>query len=275
MTQRITIGSTKIPKPTTAEAVWTRVQIILQEKLHRDTYDMWFRPTKAHAFIDDALTLSVENEFCELWLQDNYLTLLRDCAAVVTERNIDVRFVVAATKRKDREVARPNPLELQVDQLNLELIQHLKKHPDYLYKISPRKFEEVVGDILHDLGCDVEITPQTRDGGRDILAAFPSPAGKLLAIVECKRFSPHRKVGIDLVERFLWVMDKKDRASCGLLVTTTYFSPEAKALETEFEYRLKLRDFSHLKQWIANYGKWTEKKHAGLWLPKSIENLKH
>ncbi len=231
---------------------------------------MWFFPTTANDFSQDVLTLSVENEFCQVWLQDNYLHLLQDCARTVTGRKIDVHFAVAASKRKEHEVERLNPLEFQIDQCNSELIYYLKKHPDHLHRISPRKFEEVVSDILQDLGCETQITPQTRDGGRDILAAFPSPAGELLAIVECKRFAPHRKIGVNLVERFLWVLDNRDRASCGLLVTTTSFSIEAKALENEFKYKLKLHDFEHLKQWIANYGIWKEKERCGLWLPQKM-----
>lgn len=257
-------------KHPSAESIWNNAKALLQQKLGPDTYRMWFHPTVAQGFNGDTLILAVQNEFCQVWLQDNYLQLLQDSVTIAAERKIKIRFSIAS-KIKEQEADRTNPLKIEIDQFNYELIDYLKKQPDHFYKISPRKFEEVVGEILRDLGCEIEITPETRDGGRDILAAFPSPAGKLLAIVECKRFSPNRKIGIDLVERFLWVMDNKDKASCGLLVTTTFFSPEAKALENELKYKLKLRDFNHLKQWIANYGNLTEKKQSGLWLPPTFD----
>jgi restriction endonuclease Mrr len=168
----------------------------------------------------------------------------------------------------------PQTLDLQFQTIDKELFKHLGNHPEILYKLAPRKFEEIIATILKDMGCEIELTPETRDGGRDILAVFPSPFGKLMTIVECKRYAPHRKIGIEIVERFLWVLDRRDNASCGLIATTTYFSSEAKALENEFKFKLKLRDFAQIKEWIANFGKWTEAKNSGLWLPSALIDSK-
>ena len=124
-----------------------------------------------------------------------------------------------------------------------------------------------MAELLRDMGYEVELTPETRDGGRDILAAFGLPHGEILTLVECKRFRPDRKVGIDILERFLWVMDRRDKASCGLIATTFYFSPEAIATERDYQWRLRLRDFEGLKEWLGKYGSWTRNNRMGLWLP--------
>ena len=52
---------------------------------------------------------------------------------------------------------------------NHKLITSLKQKPSNLRNLSPREFEELLADILRDLGWDVELTKQTRDGGADIL----------------------------------------------------------------------------------------------------------
>jgi hypothetical protein len=58
-----------------------------------------------------------------------------------------------------------NPLVVEIRNVNAELFAYLKKHPDSLHTFSPRQFEEVIAEILQDMGCEVELTPQTRDGG--------------------------------------------------------------------------------------------------------------
>jgi len=159
----------------------------------------------------------------------------------------------------------------QLQEINRALYSHLSKHPELMHDLSPRKFEEFIADILKDMGYEVELTPQTRDGGRDILAVFRTPIAKILTVVECKKYRSDRKVGLDIVERFFHVIDRKDNASCGLVATTSSFSPDAQALARQFDYRLKLRDFNGIKEWIAQYGKWKKQDENSLWTPAHLE----
>jgi len=164
-------------------------------------------------------------------------------------------------------------LNLHLEAISAEFIKYLARHPNLLYDIEPRRFEMLIAELLTDMGYEVELTPQSRDGGRDILAAFNLPHGKILTLVECKRFRPDRKIGIDILERFLWVLDRKDRASCGLIATTSYFSSEAIATEKEYKWRLGLKDFDGLRDWLSRYGMWTQNNNLGLWLPNSNQDL--
>jgi restriction system protein len=175
---------------------------------------------------------------------------------------------------EEEESTIPKALNLQLTEINAEFIKYLSNHPNLLYEIAPRRFEALVAELLEDMGYEVELTPETRDGGRDILAVFRVPHGKILTIVECKRYSPERKVGIDIIERFLWVIENKDRASCGLVATTSYFSPEARATEKQYQWKLALKDFDGLKEWIGKYGTWVRRPEVGLWLPNSIYTTK-
>ena len=132
-------------------------------------------------------------------------------------------------------------MNVHLEAISKEFINYLARHPNLLYEIEPRRFEILVAELLTDMGYEVELTPESRDGGRDILAAFNLPHGKILTLVECKRFRPDKKVGIDILERFLWVLDRKDKASCGLIATTSYFSQDAIATEKEFQWRLRIK----------------------------------
>jgi HJR/Mrr/RecB family endonuclease len=80
-----------------------------------------------------------------------------------------------------------------------QLITHLSRSPEDLYRLEPAHFEELVAELLHREGMEVQLTPKTRDGGRDVLALHNGSAGQHLYLVECKRYSPDRPIGVDLV----------------------------------------------------------------------------
>ena len=105
--------------------------------------------------------------------------------------------------------------------------------------------------LLRDRGCEVRLTPQSRDGGRDILAVFKTSIGDILTVVECKRFAPHWKIGQGIVERFLFTVQQRDRASCGLIATTSYFTSEARRLEKDYTWQLRLYDHESIQRMVG------------------------
>jgi len=163
-------------------------------------------------------------------------------------------------------------IHIQLSDITAHLIKYLAGHPNLLYELSPRRFEELVAELLSDMGYEVHLTPQTRDGGRDVFAIFKLPPDReMLTLVECKRLTPPNKVGVDVVERFLWTIDQRDRANGGLIATTSFFSAEAKIIAHQFHWKLSLYDFDALKDWLRGYGKWTHYQELGIWLPRGYQ----
>jgi chromosomal replication initiator protein len=78
-----------------AEKIWDSAQEQLRSKLSRDTFNMWFAPLRACAVDGQQATLEAPNEFCEVWLKDNYLSLLQEAFAFAAGRQLQVKFVVA------------------------------------------------------------------------------------------------------------------------------------------------------------------------------------
>ena len=78
-----------------AEKIWNSAREHLRSKLNADTYNMWFAPLRASAIDPNHVTLEVANEFCEVWLKDNYISLLQDALAVAAGRQLEVKFKVA------------------------------------------------------------------------------------------------------------------------------------------------------------------------------------
>lgn len=160
---------------------------------------------------------------------------------------------------------------VEVQELNRELMGYFAKHPESLYRESPRRFEEVVMEILRDRGCDVEHVGGSGDGGRDILATLNTPIGRMLIVVQCKRYSADKRIQPDMLRSFMFVVNDLDRASYGLFATTSFFGPGSLAIQREFKHRLGLADFERLKEWLTQYGKWkVSDPSSTLWTPGEI-----
>lgn len=164
-------------------------------------------------------------------------------------------------------------LDISISEINKELIKYLAKHPHKMHDLTPRKFEVLIAELLRDMGYDVMLTPETRDGGRDIFAVIKVPPGKeILTIVECKKYSANNTIGVDIVERFLWIVERKDKANGGLIATTSFFSDQALKLQKDFAWMLSLYNFDHLNGWLKNYGNWQQKDdEVGIWLPSTFK----
>src|SRR5436190_14142811 len=77
-----------------AERIWSAAQEQLRSMLSADTYHLWFAPLRACSQDNNSLVLEVSNDFCEVWLQDNYMGLLQDVVALASGRQLQVKFRV-------------------------------------------------------------------------------------------------------------------------------------------------------------------------------------
>ena len=130
-----------------------------------------------------------------------------------------------------------------------DLVRQLSAQPDLLYSVPSRDFEELVAELLTRDGLHVQLTPAIKDGGRDVLAFLDTPLGRLLFLVECKRYSRSRPVDVSIVRQLYGVVEA-ERASAGLIVTTSYFTREAITFSKGVQHRMSLKDYSGLVGWI-------------------------
>jgi chromosomal replication initiator protein len=94
-----------------AEKIWSSAQEHLRVKLSRDTFNMWFAPLRPCVVDGQQLTMEAPNEFCEVWLKDNYLSLLQDAVAVAAGCRLQVKFkVITAGQHLGAVPATPVPV---------------------------------------------------------------------------------------------------------------------------------------------------------------------
>jgi hypothetical protein len=135
-----------------------------------------------------------------------------------------------------------------------ELVRWLAKHPEKMHSMHPRKFEELVAELFKDMGYEVELTPPSKDGGRDLLATRKEPFGLMLTLVECKRYAPTNPVGVEIVRSLYGVMES-ERASHAVVATTSRFTSGAIDFHARNRFRLSLADYDNIQGWISNFGK--------------------
>ncbi len=133
------------------------------------------------------------------------------------------------------------------------IVVSLKKQPGDLRQLSSRDFEKLLAELLRDMGWEVELTKQTRDGGADILAYLNTDIGRLLCLVEAKHYREDRKIGVDLV-RTLYGTLCDAQANSAMLVTSSSFTKDAREFQQKHQYQLTLKDYSDVVNWIFRYG---------------------
>jgi len=134
------------------------------------------------------------------------------------------------------------------------LLRRVNENPRLLYEMPPRRFEELVAELLERAGYTVTLTPQTRDGGKDMYAARNGLTGSFLYVVECKRHAPDRPIGVGIV-RALHGVAQHERATAAILMTTSYFTGPAREFAEDLKFQMALRDYFDLRHWLDQYGR--------------------
>jgi Restriction endonuclease len=138
--------------------------------------------------------------------------------------------------------------------VNDQILSDLADKPGLLHQLTPRRFEEVVAELLVRQGYEVELTPYSRDGGRDLLAARRDELGSFLFFVECKKYASARPVGVEIVRQLYGVVAQA-KATAGLVVTTSHFTKGAEDFRSQIRHQMDLKDFTALVRWLNRYRK--------------------
>ena len=125
------------------------------------------------------------------------------------------------------------------------LIETIKKDPEVIYQIDPRKWEEIIAAAYDNAGFDeVILTPRSGDLGRDVIA-IKRGFGAVKFIEQVKAYKPGHLVTADEVRALLGVLSAERDASKAIFSTTSSFAPrieQDRLLQPFLPYRLELVD---------------------------------
>jgi HJR/Mrr/RecB family endonuclease len=107
----------------------------------------------------------------------------------------------------------------------------------------------LIAEIWDRLGFEVELTAQTRDGGRDVIAIKKSAEGNYRHLIECKRYYPDHKVNVEVI-RTLYGVKIDERATKAILATTSTFTADAWRFIQDHLWELDGKDYEDVLAWI-------------------------
>ena len=114
-----------------------------------------------------------------------------------------------------------------------------------MLSLSPSDFEEYVAEVYRQHGYIAKVTGKTRDGGKDIIATCQVGGIQYTSYIQCKKNDPRRAVDVSVVRELYGVLDR-DRIDKGIIVTTSYFSPDAIKEAHQYNDRIILIDSEKL-----------------------------
>ena len=81
---------------TSTEEIWTQAKETLQSMVNPDLFNLWFDPIQLVSIEKSKATLVAPNEFCAVWLKDNYKEILQDVLSHITSSKLTVKFEISS-----------------------------------------------------------------------------------------------------------------------------------------------------------------------------------
>ncbi|NUR03826.1 MAG: restriction endonuclease [Streptomyces sp.] len=146
--------------------------------------------------------------------------------------------------------------------IDQRFIDYLVCNFDEIGSINWRKFEALVAERFHRAGLSVELGPGRNDDGIDlrIWDAGVDVEAPPLMVVQCKR---EKRSISKVVVKALAADVAWHGATCGLLVTTSEWSPGARSTARTRDYAVHEVDRAALASWIQEM----RSPSVGLWTP--------
>jgi len=146
----------------------------------------------------------------------------------------------------------------------LNELNRVLRHPQAMRSLGSREFEQFIATLIEQLGFDdVVLTPPSGDQGRDVLATKRVAGIPIFFAFECKRYAPDRPVGPEIARALLGtIMHGPTRASMGVLVTTSTFTPAAREFILTSPV-LDGKDFDGVLEWLKEYSALGRARNVG------------
>ena len=140
------------------------------------------------------------------------------------------------------------PVLISIQECTQELLDYVKKHPEFLYEIHPAAFEALVAEIYKSEGFLTERISKWNepDGGVDLIAVrHISPGVDIRVAVQCKRWSQGRRLSADPLRSLAGVLDHF-KAHVGVVATTGMFTQVAVEEKNKCFWRISLREYDDI-----------------------------
>ncbi|MFQ6092089.1 MAG: chromosomal replication initiator protein DnaA [bacterium] len=104
--------------------IWESSLLRIRERVNKQSFETWFKPTKGVAYSEDSLIIQVPNQFFCDWLEEHYLALIEESVKEVTGVEPQLSFTVPSEKRHEivplASASRRNPIFPRAKQVSAD-----------------------------------------------------------------------------------------------------------------------------------------------------------
>lgn len=136
-------------------------------------------------------------------------------------------------------------------EITQELMEYFAGHPDELQHLQWRPFERLLEAVFRNQGFRTELGTGRNDDGVDLRLIEKDTIGRVVTLVQAKRYRSDRPVRLEAVQALSAVVDDQS-ANRGLLVTTSRFLPGAARFARRQRTRLVLATSEDVSKWCKH-----------------------
>ena len=113
-------------------AVWNQALSLVSEKISQKAFDIWLKPLMLLDMDESQLQLEVPNKFFKDWIEENYLSLIKEVLLAKTGRHYSIRLKLRETNEEPVEKAR-EPSKSEVYRFVRQAIKEDGLNPNYTF----------------------------------------------------------------------------------------------------------------------------------------------
>lgn len=163
----------------------------------------------------------------------------------------------------DEEIDIGKEVLIAIESLSSQLAVMVARNPAALECIEWRDLERLIAEVFSGLGFDAELTPSSKDGGKDVVVTCTVSNETRSYAVEIKHWRSGNRVGNGVIMEFLHVIARENRNG-GLLLATCGYCDNAFENLTEID-RPKIRFGTDEK--VVSLCRNYVRAQEGIWFP--------
>lgn len=167
------------------------------------------------------------------------------------------------------EVGKPvyaEQVQVLIKSISHEFAKLVSETPDALDFLEWRDLERMMARVMDGLGFECELTPPSKDGGKDLILVWRATSGNQSFIIELKHWRSGKRVGKKAVSDFMSVILTENRTGGLFLSTSGYAADRTEGLTEVTRDKLWFGGKSKVVLLVKTY----IRACNGLWSPPTI-----
>lgn len=172
-------------------------------------------------------------------------------------------------KQPDTFISNKN-VHLIIQECSRVLAKRIAACPEEFMDIEWRDLERIIATVFSDFGYDVDLTPSSKDGGKDVIVWYHGES----YIIEIKHWNKGKRVGKSYIRDFLNIVIRENRR-LGLYLSSSGYTANAFETITYIDkIYFRYGDKSSMQLLLKMY----ERVNNGIYIPSNnleqlIENI--